>query len=125
MGRISNSSLQQLTKYTAICRNHWPQNRNFNRVYEKLRPVDPPSIFTDVPTSCLVTTPAQERTTIIACSSARNTLPDELEKIEKQLIVKFSEIAKDIQVDDLISYEQRDEVFFHFKTLYLVFRSLW
>ena len=83
-----------VTNYTAACRKYWTESSNFKTVYEKVKPVYPPN-FPNVPKSCLATTPSQERITKMACSSARNTLPDELEKFEQQM-KKFSEIAKDM-----------------------------
>ena len=62
-----------VTKYTAVCRKHWPENFNFKTVYGKLRLVNPPSIFPDVPKNCLATTFAQEQNARRTGFSARNT----------------------------------------------------
>ena len=99
-----------VTKYTAAYRKHWPENCNLKIVYGKFRPIDPPSIFPDVPKSNFATTSLQERTTKRACISAGITVSNELEKIEEQLIAKCSEIAENIRLDDMISYEHYHEV---------------
>ena len=104
------------TKYAAVCRKHRPENYNFKTAYGKLRPVGPPSIFRQVSKRCLAATPAQERTTTKARSSARNTLSGKLKNFEKQLIVKFSEIAKDVRLDNLISCKHHEEVVIYSKT---------
>ena len=42
-----------VSKYTALCRKHVPENATFVLVYGKQRPKDPLSVFPDIPASCL------------------------------------------------------------------------
>ena len=34
-----------VSKYTAVCKKHWPENAAFVPVYGKQRPKDPPSVL--------------------------------------------------------------------------------
>ena len=53
-----------------------------------MRPLEPPSIFPGIPDSCLVTPSTKRRTTTRSSSSARNTLPDEIDSfLGKDLLV--------------------------------------
>ena len=66
------------SKDTVICAAHWPTNFKYMTVRGKIRPVDPPSIFHNIPLSMIPTPPPKPRTTTKTCSSTRNIIPDEL-----------------------------------------------
>ena len=68
---------------TVVCERHWPPNYEYTVYRGKRRPVNPPSIFTDVPASMIPTPPPKPRPTTIACSSTRNVLPDEQSKFHE------------------------------------------
>ena len=73
----------KISKYTAICRKHWPEDAPFTLYRGKLRPAVPPSIFVGIPASCCLSQAPPSRKTFASShvsSSVRNTLPDELEQ---------------------------------------------
>ena len=61
---------------TVICSRHWPENCAMKRHYGKERPVDPPSVFSDIPLS-IVPPPPLRTTTRTSCHE-RNQQDDEL-----------------------------------------------
>ena len=66
---------------TRVCRYHWPADcAAFILSRGKKRPTEPPSVFDDIPASCLSLPPPKPRKTILASCSNRNIIPDELER---------------------------------------------
>ena len=73
-----------VSKYTAICRIHWPEDAPFILYRGKLRPSAPPCLFPNIPSSCLSPPQPKARKTTLASASKRNVLPDELEHFYEQ-----------------------------------------
>lgn len=70
-----------ITDHTRVCRLHWPENADFVKVRGgMLRPKNPPSLFPNIPKSCLPQPSPKERTTTKSLTSVRNVQEDELEK---------------------------------------------
>lgn len=62
-----------------VCVKHWPTGyEEIKSVNGKLRPRNPPSIFTSVPPSAVPTPPPKPRPTKLSSSSTRSIKPDEL-----------------------------------------------
>lgn len=93
-----------ITKYSAVCRLHWPESAVFIPCYGKLKPVDPPSLFPHIPKSCLTSPPPKIRKTL-ASSSSRGILPDEINNFLQQDKLLFNEI------DNVLSITQDIFVF--------------
>jgi hypothetical protein len=95
-----------VSKYTAVCRKHWPEDACFTSVHGKLRPTKPPSIFENVPPSCLSSPPAKCRKTAHASASKRNILPDEFSSFQEQDLLLIDQISSKLSADtDLIVYK--------------------
>ena len=78
---------------TVVCRRHWPANYEFTIVRGKIRPINPPSIFKELPPSLLPTPPSKPRPTSAACPTSRNVLPDEHNAFQKADVIKtFGEL---------------------------------
>ena len=63
---------------TVICSRHWPENCPMKGHYGKERPVDPPSVFSDIPASIVQAPPPPLRTTTRTSCHERNRQDDEL-----------------------------------------------
>lgn len=63
---------------TVICSRHWPANAPMFNFYGKDRPVNPPSIFEDIPPSIVPTPPPPARTTTRTSCHQRNQQEDEI-----------------------------------------------
>lgn len=68
-----------ITKYTSVCARHWPPDVKLVSRYGKLVPDEPPSIFNDIPQSCLATPKLKRLKTTKACCSERNIIDDEMD----------------------------------------------
>ncbi|XP_065647966.1 uncharacterized protein LOC136077640 [Hydra vulgaris] len=80
-----------VTDYTAVCQLHWPNEAPFESKYGKQRPLNPPSVFKNIPPSCLAT-PASKVRKIVTLSSFRSILPDELNDFLKEDELIFDDI---------------------------------
>ena len=75
-----------VSKYTAVCRKHWPQNATFVLVYGRHRPKDAPPVFPDIPASCLRSARKSiPRTTKRSLSSGRKHAEDEMKIFIEQI----------------------------------------
>ena len=88
-----------VTKHTVVCRKHWPEDAPFYVVPGgRKRPVDPPSIFPNIPTSILITTTkTKERPTQNSLSSQRSVKNDELEEFRKKDTIIYSNLVNEAQ----------------------------
>ena len=77
-----------------MCRRHWRQLAfKFTIVRGKIRPVNPPSIFKELPPSLFPTPPSKPRPTTAACPSSRNVLPGEHNAFQEADVIKtFAEL---------------------------------
>ena len=82
----------EVTKYTVVCEKHWPKSAKFKIVRGKECPIDPPSVFQNVPKSCIPAKSAPPRSTTRALSSLRSQQPDEIDEFLKQDAINFLEI---------------------------------
>ena len=82
-----------VSKYTAACRKHWPENAAFVLVYGKQRPKDLPSVFPDISANCLRSARKNiPRTTKQNLSSARKHAEDEIRIFLEQDKLDFGKI---------------------------------
>ena len=91
---LPNSQFQ-ITKSKRICELHWPPNYKKKVVKGGYKvPCEPPSVFLDIPKSCIPVPLPKPRQTF-ASNSRRNMFPDELEHFLEQDKLTISKI-KDI-----------------------------
>lgn len=95
----------KITQYTAVCKQHWPSDIKFKASRNgKLRPADPPTIFKNIPDSCLSTPPAKFRkTTERTTSDARNVEHDELVEFKRLDVLTFESIPDHFNEDQNIT----------------------
>lgn len=86
----------EVTKNSVVCNKHWPTDA----VYETIqggnkRPKDPPSIFPNIPDSCL---PSKllPRTTVRSSFTIRNVKQDELEHFMKKDIIDYNNLLSQV-----------------------------
>lgn len=95
-----------VTKYTVVCRKHWPCDAKFASVHGEECPVDPPSIFPCVPSSCLSTPLPEPRPTKRARLFVRTQQPDEIQQFQKQDSLDLNEIEKNLsENDDVVAFK--------------------
>ena len=89
-----------VTKHSAVCRNHWPQNADFKKVPGgRFRPINPPTIFPNVPRSCLrQESLIKERPTTKSLSEVRSLQEDELNEFEQIDAIAYSTLLEKIQI---------------------------
>ena len=73
---------------SVVCRRHWAANFEYTIVRGKIRPVNPLSIFKELPPSLIPTPPSKPRPTIAACPSSRNVLPDKHNAFQVADVIK-------------------------------------
>ena len=83
------------SKDTSICEKHWPTNYETVSVNGKLRPRDPPSIFSGVPQSVIPTPPSKPRTTE-SIFDFRTKMDDQYEDFKTRDVLKFDHLKGDI-----------------------------
>ena len=102
---------------TVICERHWPSNYPTFKHYGKLRPTNPPSVFSCVLSSLLPHAPAPPRSTKMVTMAARTQLQDEMQSFNKlDKISNFEELKRDISINqasflftiELVSFEVDD-----------------
>ena len=86
-----------------VCRKHWPESMGTFNYRGKIRPIDPPSIFSKV-SSSTTSTPQNSRPTRRALSSVRSVLPDELGLFLEQDVLDFDKIGDVCTNPDVIAY---------------------
>ena len=97
-----------VTKYSAVCRLHWPDDAAFVTDHGKLRPVKPPSLFPNIPRSCLKEPLPKERKTLTS-SFLRGIIPDEITEFEWQDLLSFNEIKTVLRdYNDIIVYKDEN-----------------
>ena len=80
-----------VSDYTVVCRLYSPDDAFFVTIYGKQQPLNSPSIFKDIPPSCLPTPPKKVRKTMAACGF-RNIQQNELNVILKDEILVIDDI---------------------------------
>ena len=88
-----------VSKYTAVCGNHWPNDAEMIKVHGKLRPKNPPSVFPGISSGCLSSQPSTSRKTNRTLSEIRNQHPDEMEGFIKTDTLVYDEIADKIKAN--------------------------
>ena len=102
---IPRSNLE-ITKYTAVCRKHWAEDCKMVVVHGKPRPIDPPSIFENIPRSCLTSPPPKARKTSSSSASVRNIKEDEILQFEKMDQLVFEDIPSKMAEDmSVVTYK--------------------
>ncbi|XP_012559127.1 uncharacterized protein LOC105845669 [Hydra vulgaris] len=86
-----------VTKYTVVCKLHWPYDAEFKLCRGKLRPICPPSVFPNISKSCLSSPPPKTRKTL-SSSSKRGIRKEELEEHKIIDNLNFEEIEKLIMI---------------------------
>lgn len=86
-----------VTKHTVVCRLHWPETEEFISLRGRnSRPKNPPSIFPNIPTSCLRSLPPKERPTTKSLREQRVTSKDELAEFKEKDLLIFSSLLSEI-----------------------------
>lgn len=94
-----------ITKYTAVCFYHWPANFDTISSYGHKRPKHPPSIFQNIPHSCIPTQQPKKRDLAEKklSLSVRSAVPDEYEEFNNQDIIKsWEDLKKNIAQCDAV-----------------------
>ena len=104
-----------VTKLTAVCKLHWPDEAEFTLCRDKLRPIHAPSVFPNISKSCFSSPPPKMKKTL-SSSSKRGIKKDELEEYKIIDNLNFGEIKKYLSNDnDLITYKQNNSIFIQSK----------
>ena len=82
-----------VTKYTVVCGKHWPSSANFKSVHGHLRPTEPPTIFPEIPSSCLVPPPLKARKAQKALPFIYNIQADQLSNLSELDQLNFEIIS--------------------------------
>ncbi|XP_066923516.1 uncharacterized protein [Clytia hemisphaerica] len=78
----------------AVCRKHWPENTTFETGQNGLpRPIEPPSIFDNIPSSSIPTPLPPPRPTKRTSFETRSQQEDEMEEFRNRDKLKFEDIA--------------------------------
>ena len=93
---------------TVICSRHWPENCTKRLHYGKERPVDPPSVFPDIPRSIVPQPPPLPRTTTRTSCHERNRQDDELDTFYQLDVLTFEGMK-----DELIHNSRQFLIPFH------------
>ena len=81
-----------------VCERHWPPNSVFIKVQGgHKRPKDPPSVFDNIPKSCLSSVNPPKRSTSKCLSSVRSIEKDQLDEFRLKDQLKFECIVEFIQ----------------------------
>ena len=99
-----------VNKYTVVCRFHWPVDcKSFTSYRAKERPTEPPTVFPNIPSSCLSLPPSKPRPTELSSFTIRNTTSDELDSFREYDLFRFDNIKERLlQNNDLIVYNIND-----------------
>ena len=104
-----------VTKFTAVCKLHWPDEAEFTLCRGKLRPIHAPSVFPNISKRCLSSPPPKMRKTLSSCSK-RGINKDKLEEYKIIDNLNFGEIEKYLSNNnDLITYKQNNSIFIQSK----------
>ena len=90
----------EVTNFTAVCRHHWPDDCEFITVYGKSRPAGPPSVFKNIPISCLSSPPLKVRKTEKTSAASRSVQPDQLSEFQQLDKLVLDEIPTKLSSDD-------------------------
>lgn len=90
----------EVTSFTAVCRHHWPDDCEFITVYGKSRPADPPSVFKNIPISCLSSPPLKARKIEKTSAASRSVQPDQLSEFQQLDKLVLGEIPTKLSSDD-------------------------
>ena len=84
-------------KDTVVCERHWPPNYQTIKIFGKLRPLEPPAVFSCVKPSLVPSVPPPERSTSRASAEIRNIVPDEMSAFEEEDKIKtFEQFCQEI-----------------------------
>ena len=87
-----------------VCKKHWPRFAKFKIVHGKECPIDPPSIFEGIPSSCLATKTAPPRPTKRTLALIRSQQPDEIDQFLKQDKINMLEIEKKLNGKNVVVF---------------------
>ena len=82
---------------TVVCERHFPENFLKAHVSGKDRPIEPPSIFPNIPSSVIPTQLLKPRSNTKVLSSIRNEKCDELSQYLKSDLFTFISLCEDIK----------------------------
>ena len=86
-----------VTDHTVVCKLHWPENSEFIKLRGgNFRPKNPPSVFPNIPTSCLRTPDSKERPTTKCLSEQRTLKKDELAEFKEKDLLIYSSLLSEI-----------------------------
>ena len=83
-----------ITNDTVVCSKHWPADHPTFLYYGKKRPVNPPSVFDDIPSSIVPQPPPPSRPTVRSSCQERNQEPDQQPDFEEKDRYDFDELRR-------------------------------
>ena len=94
-----------VTKNTVVCEKHWPEDYETYVHYGKIRPVNPPSVFSDIPDSC-VPSVIKKRQTRTSTEGNRGVQLDELGEFNIQDNLDYNRIIEATsRMENIIAFE--------------------
>ena len=87
-----------MDQHTFVCEDHWPKGYESIIRYGKIRPKNPPSVFTQCVAPSQIPTPLPPpRPTIKARASARNVILDEFAAfLEKDRLLSYEDLCQKV-----------------------------
>ena len=82
---------------TVVCERHFPETFLKAHINGKDRPIEPPSIFPNIPSSVIQTQPLKPRSTAKVLSSIKNEKCDELSQYLKSDLFTFISLCEDFK----------------------------
>ena len=102
-----NWNSTEITSNTVVCAKHWPAGFESYQHYGKIRPVNPPSIFFDVPKSCITHVPPKRMTRKCLVEN-RSIIPDELQEFASSDTLTFGDILEKVvsRISGVTAFEE-------------------
>ena len=103
------------SKYTSICEKHWPPGYKTVAMHGKLRPSEPPSIFSHLPKSVIPTTPSKPRPTSKCRFENSTAVADQYAQFKKKDNLTFEVLSKEaathVLTCPIVSYKIGDTLY--------------
>ena len=103
------------SKYTSICEKHWPPGYKTVAMHGKLRPSEPPSIFSHLPKSVIPTAPSKPRLTSRCRFENRTAVADQYAQFKKKDNLTFEVLSKEAATQEftcpIVSYKIGDTLY--------------
>ena len=108
--RLDLRKLLEKNSVVVVCRKHWPDNWKTYTYRGKIRPLEPPSIFTGVNDSC-IRVPSKPRETKRCMASVRSISLDEIDQFLLQDSLQFENIEERlVSKKDIITFNSGQKI---------------